>query len=366
MTNYFLRFCITALLLIFSADAGWTQHPKVRTFTHHTGDGFRNPSPDFEKRGSKDLFKMLIWERLINRSVDSLDTYPLEWVENDGVFLRENETEITVTWIGHSTLLLQIDGLSILTDPVWSDRASPVGFAGPKRRHSPGLRLQDLPEIDIILISHNHYDHLDKKTIKYFGNKPLYIVPLGVGDFFESLGIKRYQEMDWWDSIRVNTIEIISTPAQHFSGRNLFDRNKTLWCGWLLKGRTRSIYFAGDTGYFPGFKEINERHGPVDIAALPIGSYNPPWYMEPVHMNPEQAVDAFLELQARIFVPIHWGTFNLGEEPINEPPLILKKEIHKRGLIEEDFWLLKFGETRVFSQEEIIKSEVKFSEKKTQ
>lgn len=362
MFSHNYRFWIIILFLLFFIGEGWTQQEKVRKYTHHTIDGFRNPSPEFEERKTKDLFKMLLWERLINRSPDSLDNYPLERVQNDGEFLRLNDSKLTVTWIGHSTLLLQIDGVSILTDPVWSERASPVSFAGPKRLFEPGMQLDDLPEIDIILISHNHYDHLDKKTIKHFGNKPMYIVPLGVGSFFESLDITRYQELDWWESIKVNNIEIISTPAQHFSGRNLFDRNKTLWCGWIMRGKTKTIYFAGDTGYFREFKEIGRRFGPIDIAALPIGSYEPSWYMEPVHMNPEQAVDAFLDVQGKVFIPIHWGTFSLGEEPINEPPLLLEKEVEKRGLDREDFWILKHGETRIFKAEETIKSEVQFSD----
>jgi N-acyl-phosphatidylethanolamine-hydrolysing phospholipase D len=228
------------------------------------------------------------------------------------------------------------------------------------------LRIEDLPEIDIVLISHNHYDHLDRNTIEFLGNKPMYLVPLGVGEFFEALEITRYEEFDWWDTIKINTIEFICTPAQHFSGRNLFDSNKTLWCGWILKDTLISVYFAGDTGYFPVFKEIGEKFGPIDLAAMPIGSYEPRWYMEPVHMNPEQAVDAYLDVKARYFIPIHWGTFNLGEEPIYEPATLLRREIKKRKLDENLFWILKHGETKTGlgtnTENEPTRSKIQLSE----
>ncbi len=338
---------VCLLLVALAANCGFSQEQKIRKYTHHTIDGFRNPAKDFEKRKTKDLLKLMVWEGLIQSKPDSLPDYPLERVENDGSLLRNNTSDITVTWVGHSTLLFQVDGINILTDPVWNDRASPVSFAGPKRKVPPGIGFTELPQIDIVLISHNHHDHLDKQTIKRLGSKPLYVIPLGVGSFFEALGITHYTELDWWDSIRINNLEFIATPAQHFSGRTLFDKDKTLWCGWMFSGKRFRIYFAGDTGYFEGFKEIGERYGPIDLAALPIGGYSPAWYNEAVYMNPVQAIDAFDDLGAKRFLPVHWGTFPIGQEPINEPVILLKKEIKNRKLNEEDFLILKHGETRI-------------------
>jgi L-ascorbate metabolism protein UlaG (beta-lactamase superfamily) len=361
MNIIFLTIFVSGLFLenIFGQD------DVKKELSHHTIDGFRNPGKDFKERKTKDLFKMLIWERVINSDPDSIPGFSIERIENDGSYLRENRSESTITWIGHSTLLIQVDGLNILTDPVWSKRVSPVNFAGPKRIIAPGLELEDLPEIDIVLISHNHYDHLDKNVVEYLGSRPIYVVPLGVGSFFESQGINRYEELDWWDEIKINSMKIICTPAQHFSGRNLFDKNKTLWCSWLMIFKEFKIYFAGDTGYFSGFKEIFSRYGSIDITALPIGSYKPGWYMEPVHMNPEQSLDAFNDLHGKFFIPIHWGTYPLGNEPINEPPILLQKEIGQRKLDSEKFWIFKHGQTRKFkisNSQDVIKSAVQFSE----
>jgi L-ascorbate metabolism protein UlaG (beta-lactamase superfamily) len=352
---------------VYSTPCVFAQEKKIRKYTHHTVDGFRNPAAGLGKRKTKDYLKMILWEELIHSNPDSLPDYPLERVQNDGMYLQANKTDITVTWIGHSTLLLQMDGINILTDPVWSERASALSFTGPKRKIEPGLNLQDLPKIDIVVISHNHYDHLDKKTIEHLGNAPFYVVPLGLGSFFESLGITKYEELDWWDTIKINNMEIICTPAQHFSGRTLFDKNKTLWAGWLLIGKTHRIYFAGDTGYFPVFKEIGEKYGPIDIAALPIGGYKPAWYNEPYFMNPMQAIDAFDDVRAQKCIPIHWGTFPIGQEPINEPVILFEKEIENRKLNRDNFWIMKHGETRILDKnaDGKIKSEIQFSNEKS-
>jgi N-acyl-phosphatidylethanolamine-hydrolysing phospholipase D len=253
-----------------------------------------------------------------------------------------------VTWIGHSTLLIQINGLNILTDPIWSDRSSPFQFVGPSRHVPPGVAFEDLPPIDVVIISHNHYDHLDRLTIEQLGNSPLYIVPLKIGEFLESLDISHYEELDWWESIKFNGTEFICTPAQHFSNRSLFDRNKTLWSSWVIRNEEKNFYYAGDTGYFPGFKEIAQKYGPFDMAAIPIGAYLPRWFMSPVHVSPEEAVQVFLDLNARVFIPIHWGTFELADEPLDQPPIALKQEIERRNLNQENFWILKHGETRIY------------------
>ncbi len=313
---------------------------------HHTQKGFRNPYPGFEDRGLSDIFKWAVVDRIRGKKPGHPNRYHFPSVENDGAYLRKNKTEFTVTWVGHSTLLIQLDGVNILTDPVWSERASPVQFAGPKRFTPPGLAFDDLPEIDVVLISHDHYDHLDKGTIKKLGNKPLYFVPLGVGKLLRGWGIDHVIELDWKDANKFNSIEFICLPAQHFSGRSLNDRNKRLWCSWLIKGKERKIYFGGDSGYFPGFAEIGEKYGPIDFAALPIGAFRPIWFMGPVHMSPKQALQAMRDLKADTFIPIHWGTFDLADDLLDEPPRLLRKEIAKQKLNPDKFWLLKFGETR--------------------
>ena len=288
---------------------------------HHTYNGFRNPYPGFEEKGLKDLMKWMVWDRLIKNSrSEDADTVVFKLADNESAWLNSNRMDFSITWIGHSTMLIQVDGLNILTDPVFSDRASPMSFIGPKRLVEPGLKFEELPDIDIVIISHDHYDHLDKETIEKLGNKPIYLVPLGLGDFFENLEITNYQELDWWDEFKFNNILFVCVPAQHFSGRTLFDGNKTLWSGWVIKALQADIYYAGDSGYFPGFKEIGQRLGPFDVAFLPIGAYRPRWFMKSVHMNPVEAVQAYQDVNSHYFLPIHWGTFVLSDEPLQEPP----------------------------------------------
>ncbi|MCK5032730.1 MAG: MBL fold metallo-hydrolase [Calditrichia bacterium] len=324
--------------------------------SHHTEDGFKNPFPGFEEKGFGDFIQWSVIDRIKGNKPDKPDSYNFPVIENDGKYLRENKTEFAVTWIGHSTLLIQIDGLNILTDPIWSDRCSPVQFAGPKRHVKPGVKLEDLPKIDAIIISHNHYDHLDRLTIEHFGNDPVYFVPLGIGEFLEDLDITNYEELDWWDELSLNGINFACVPAQHFSNRSMFDRNKTLWSGWVIKGSEQTIYFAGDTGYFPGFAEIGQKYGPISIAAIPIGAYLPRWFMSPVHVSPREAVQAFLDIKADYFVPIHWGTFELADEPLDNPPKVLKEEIDRLKLDTNNFVLLQHGETKIFKTEKVLTS----------
>ncbi len=198
-----------------------------------------------------------------------------------------------------------------------------------------------------MVISHNHYDHLDRQTLEKLGNDVWYLVPLGIGEFLVDMGITNFMEMDWWESVKINGIEYICTPTQHFSGRSLADRNKTLWCSWTIIGKEQRIYFAGDTGYFPGFKEIAEKYGPFDVAAIPIGAYKPRWFMSPVHVDPAQAVDVFIDIEAKYFIPIHWGTFSLADEAIDAPPKDLMKAVEEKKLSKEKFKILRHGETFV-------------------
>ena len=314
---------------------------------HHTESGFRNPFPAYREHGFKDFMKWT-WDRMRGNRPEPAYNYHLDVIENDGAYLRQNQSEFTVTWVGHSTFLIQIEGINILTDPTWSERASPVEFAGPKRFTPPGTALENLPEIDLILISHNHYDHLNLPTLQNLNSNPLHLVPLKVGKLLRKNRIDNVMEMDWWDSYTYQELEIIFLPSQHFSARSGWDRNKSLWGSFVIKSPQRSFCFIGDTGYFPGFKEIGEKYGPFDIAALPIGAFLPAWFMSPVHLDPAEAVQAFRELDADIFIPHHYGTFILADDPLDLPMKLLQEEISKGNLSSNEVWLLKPGETRIF------------------
>jgi N-acyl-phosphatidylethanolamine-hydrolysing phospholipase D len=273
----------------------------------------------------------------------------LSVVANDGRALRR-PTGPMITWIGHSTLLVQLQGVSVLTDPQWSSRASPVAFGGPRRLTRPGVAFEDLPPIHVVLISHNHYDHLDVATVRRVAqvHHPRFLVPLGLKAWFGELGITDVDELDWWQTRTLQSLTFTSVPARHFSGRGPRDRNRTLWSGWTISGGGRRLYFAGDTAYFAGFTEIGRRLGPFDIAALPIGAYVPAAIMKSAHTTPEEALQALDDVGARAMVPIHWGTFDLADEPIEEPPQRLEAEARRRGLGPERVWLLRHGESRTW------------------
>ena len=272
-------------------------------------------------------------------------------VANDGAFLRANSTQPTVTWIGHSTLLMQMEGINFLTDPIWSRTPSPFPPIGPSRWVDPGIALEDLPVIDFVLISHNHFDHLDLPTLrKLAARNPgiIFFVPLGNADLFIKNGISQVQELDWGQSLSYKQLRIHCLPAQHWSKRTVSDTRKTLWASWAVIGGERRFYFAGDTGYFSGFKKIGEILGPFDLAAVPIGAYKPRAMMAASHMNPEEAVEAALDLQADAALAIHFGTFDLSDEPLDEPPQRFKAAAGKTLLGTEKSWVFGVGETRRF------------------
>lgn len=229
--------------------------------------------------------------------------------------------ELRVTLINHSTVLLQQSDWNILTDPIWSERASPFAAIGPRRRRKPGVRWEDLPRIDVVLLSHNHYDHLDLATLRRLadGGQSKFIVPAGVGRWLRSRNIGPVEELDWGESVAVGRTTVHSVPAAHFSARGIFDRNRTLWCGFVIETAERMVYFAGDTGFGDHFAQIRERFGPPRLALLPIGAYEPRWFMSPVHMSPEQAVRAHKILAAETSIAIHHGTFQLGDDGIDTP-----------------------------------------------
>jgi N-acyl-phosphatidylethanolamine-hydrolysing phospholipase D len=271
---------------------------------------------------------------------------------------RAADAELSVTWIGHSTMLLQLGGINVLTDPMFSDRASPVSFAGPRRFVSPGVSIAGLPPIDVALISHNHYDHLDSQSVRTLaGLQPTieWIAPLGLGSLLRKWGAGRVREFDWWQDGRIGTefgtVFVAATPAQHFSARGLGDRGKTLWCSWVVGANGCRAFFAGDTAYHPEFSEIAEHYGPFDLLMLPVGAYEPRWFMRTVHMNPPEAMHAFAEMSrsraaAPYMVPIHWGTFRLTDEAMHEPPEWTERLWREAGYDAAKLWLLRHGETR--------------------
>jgi len=257
------------------------------------------------------------------------------------------ERNPSVTWIGHSTLLVRMDGVTFLTDPMFSDRASPIAFFGPRRVVAPGVPLDQLPKVDFALLSHDHYDHADVPSITALARGGTrFVVPLGLGDVVRSAGGDAI-ELDWWQHTRINGVDIHCVPAQHFSGRSAFgDHGRRLWAGWVVVGATRRFYHGGDTGFFSGFAEIGKRFGPLDLAALPIGAYDPPSIMRFVHLDPEEAVRAAVDLRAERVVAMHFGTFDLTEEPLDEPPRRFRRAATRNGFDRERAWTLKIGESR--------------------
>lgn len=274
-------------------------------------------------------------------------------VENDGAFLRLNARHSvpTVTWIGHATLLVQMDHVSFLTDPIWSDTASPLPLLGPRRFVPPGLELDELPDVDFVLISHNHYDHLDLATLEEIHRRwprAAFFVPLGNAALLAERGIGPVRELDWGESVEYRGLRIVCLPARHWSRRGLRDENRALWASWAVAGPTRRFYFAGDTGWFPGFRTLGEQVGPFDLAALPIGAYEPAAMMAQVHLDPEQAVEAARALGARRVLAVHFGTFDLSDEPLDEPPRRFRAAARAAGLGEAEALVLRIGETRTF------------------
>ncbi len=331
--------------------AAQTDPPAEKPPAHHTAHGFRNLYPDAHRAGLGPALRYLLGiypKETPAVPPDQVPPYKPDIVAPDlGLIHHPDPERIQLTWIGHSSFLLQVNGLNILFDPVYSRRASPFSFAGPKRIVPPGVRFEDLPPIDAVVISHNHFDHLDKPTIKRLGNKPRYFVPLGLRTWFSRLGIDRVSELDWWQRSFIGETVLCCVPALHWSGRGPFSRNHELWAGWVVETKHGRIYFAGDSGYSPYYKDIGARLGPFRLSMIPIGTYRPAWFFKPMHQDPAEAVQAHRDVGSAFSVGMHWGTFRTSTEPSGEPPIFLKKALREAGLPEDRFVVMKFGQTLV-------------------
>lgn len=327
---------------------------------HHGPDGrYRNPWPAGRDAppGQGDLLKWG-WERLRERRAPNPDPEELPRGEPEVARprLASDADELRVTWAGQATFLLQFPGLTVLTDPMFSNRASPIPWAGPRRLAPPGIALDALPPIDVVLISHDHYDHLDAPTVKAlgrrFGTSLTWLTPPGYTDWLERRGGRLVKEVDWWEEELLDTgsgtASIRALPARHWTKRRLLDARKRLWCSWSVEAGGRRVYFGGDSGYFPGYQEIGARAGPFDVALLPIGAYEPRWFMKSSHMNPEEAAEAARDVRAGAMVGMHWGTFRLSDEPPLDPPLRARQAWSNLGLPASDLHIPAHGETLHF------------------
>ena len=335
---------------------------------HRPGGGFRNPgTAGGERHGLGRFLKWVLVDRLTTRRAPDPPASAFPRMTPGFASPRAARDRLTLTWVGHSTFLLQVGGWNILTDPVWSARASPVPFAGPRRRSAPGIALDALPPIDLVLLSHDHYDHLDSRTVRRLAaDHPhaTWVAPLGVGDWLRAHGARAVAESDWWGELplspptdlAMNPLRLTSVPAQHFSGRTLGSRNSTLWCGWAIRTKDHAVLFAGDTGRHAQWEAIGRRLGPFDLVLMPIGAYEPRWFMQAVHVNPDEAVECFTEVagangaapgrRGPVMAAMHWGTFRLTDEPLDEPPRRARDAWARAGLPEEQLWVLAHGETR--------------------
>jgi N-acyl-phosphatidylethanolamine-hydrolysing phospholipase D len=299
----------------------------------------------------KTLWSFIKWQFRLRKSDQDTDRpYIPEYAQPDLAKINDPDpSKIQLTWVGHATFLIQIAGVNILTDPIWSQRASPVQWGGPKRFAHAGMRFDHLPKIDIVLISHTHYDHLDRNTVLKLGNSPHYVLPANLGEWFRRERITNTTELPWWKTTRIGELKITAVPAKHWSKRKMFGKENHGWGGYVIETPARTIYFVGDTGYHAEyFKEIGKRIPKIDLALIPIGAYYPRPIFGTMHIDPQDAVVIHKEVHAKRSIGMHWGVFKLTQEPLDEPPLELARQLNAAAIPQEQFSVMKIGETRVF------------------
>jgi L-ascorbate metabolism protein UlaG (beta-lactamase superfamily) len=328
-------------------DAAWTRDsdalPRDTLYAPHERDGrFFNPwRPD--ERGFSTVLR---WRLSTHSRTYPNPVPPVDVVPNDGAYLARQGEPASITWIGHATFAIHTDDQVWVTDPMFSDRA-----LLPKRAIAPGLPTSAIPEGAFALISHNHYDHLDVDSVRSLPASTRWFVPRGLGEYVRRAGATRVDEMDWWDRAQVGASVLVCLPAQHWSNRVDMGRNRSLWAAWLLITPTRRIYFGGDSGYFHGFAEIGERFGPIDDAILPIGAYEPRWFMAKHHLNIDESLRAFEQLRAKRMIPMQFGVFKLGDEPSGFPLLELRNALAARPDMADKVHIPAVGERLMLDQE---------------
>jgi L-ascorbate metabolism protein UlaG (beta-lactamase superfamily) len=328
------------MLSSFGKRAIGARLERMRASNNWVDDGFRNVHPILPRLRSGE--KMPGIAEFLCGGGRRVPVAPLPALDPRAAWQAPPETGLRATWLGHSTLLLEIDGQRVLTDPVWGERASPVQLVGPKRFQPVPVSLGDLPPLDAVLVSHDHYDHLDYPTIRALARSQVpFITSLGVGAHLEAWGVgpERITELDWWDSTQVGGLSVTAAPSQHFSGRGMGDRNSTLWSSLVIRGSQNACFFSGDTGLTSEYQEIAARLGQFDLVMLEVGAFHPAW--GDIHLGPEHALEACALLGAKRFLPIHWGTFNLALHAWDEPPETLIAQAPSRGI---DLLMPKLGE----------------------
>ena len=310
--------------------------------SHHTKRGFRN-----DEHFAIKLRSVLAWEYERIKAKQPYipnegyqDFYKL-WGQQANFSAQEDH----IWWLGHASTLVRLNGINVLTDPVFSNRVSPFSFAGPKRCMPLPTSVEGLPHIHAVVISHSHYDHLDKETIsKLVSRFPemTILAPLGLKRVLENWGAPKVIELDWWSEVEIHGICFGCTPARHWSQRISAIRNSTLWCGWIIRSHHKTVYFMGDTSYSPLLLEVSERYS-IDMAAIPIGCYSPRWFMKDQHIDPIEAVQLFKEMKLKRALAVHWGTFELSSEALDEPPTLLQQAMAQNGVSNDEFALIKVG-----------------------
>ena len=319
--------------------------------THHTEDGFRNRYA----HAPKNSFWKWQWDRWRKGvPADPKEGYGFPVLKPDIAFLKTNRTVETMTWLGHDTFLLQIGGLNIMTDPHLTGRASPFSSVGPKRQVPLPMTFEDLPHIDIILVSHSHYDHLDRVSLQRFarqqGGPPRYLMGLNLLEWARDNAIPNVSEHDWGDVVRLSGLAFHFVSVQHWSSRTPWDRDRTLWGAWVIEHEGRRIFFGGDFGYSQDLVDLGIQFGGFHLAMIPVGSYEPRWFMKTMHVNTDEAVSAHIDLRARYSVGMHWGTFRLTDERLDEPPAKLAESLAKAGVSQDTFFLMQHGQTRLLAE----------------